>query len=499
MEKKFNHDEIINTMIKRFNAVSRETFKNDVSQHVVAITPAETTVLAVTPGTLVAWRPGFPLSSEQETALRQGIYSKFPSGFGYYYHSGQYDRAFDKVPAVLDAISAGGFNSSYGRINGAELMDNTTHANFNFGNRTLAFDIRALRAVLDGDFAYIAGFNGDDIVVVSESFEPGRLIFYMIPDPEAPVQAPALPVHRPAFAPINTVDTSTLFPDSGRVHIGYHNAEQMRQCPWQARDKFMRAKLAGQTVPHNFKRDGNNPRVLRQALSHADAVSGRSVLEWYQKTCYNPSAGMSATLARLGRAIAGHMRDIESIILTTFPGNWIRTSEPLITVPIEVMHNRPEFIPPYGNTKYDLTVSPDCLWMNEKRQVVMAEIKATSSSISRDFYKQESDQLMWYAQILNSAGYEVLCTFWIITPDPSSADVFRGAFPICETVRAGLENFDKRTEWNTHNWEACFRMISATPEDQIKWEAHPNKGWCRWCDTKTTCPLIKDGCHPYLS
>lgn len=503
MEKNFNQSAIINTVIQRFNAVSRETFGADVSQHVISINPAkpaDTTVLAITPGTVITWRPGFVLSAEQVETLRRGIYAPFQTPLWKYEHSAQYDAAVNKVSEVLDITAADINCQSYGRISGAELLDKATHAWFAFGGQRVPFDIRALRAVLGAGFGYIAKFNGLNMVVVSESYEIGQLVFYMIPDAAAPIQAPVLSVHYPTLAPLNTVDTSALFPDSGRVHIGYHNAEQMRQCPWQARDKFMAAKFAGRAVPHSSKRDGNNPRVLRQALSHADADLGLSVLDWYQQTCYNPDAGKAATLARLGRAIAGHLRDIESNILIARPSNWFRVSEPLISVPIEFMSGRPEFVPPYGDTKYDLTVAPDCLWMNEKRQVVMAEIKATSSSISREFYKQESDQLLWYSQILTAAGYEVLDAFWIITPDPSAVDAFGGLFPICETVAANLkEGCSKRDSWNTQNWRACFKMLSATPESQVKWEAHPNAGWCRWCDTKTTCPLIKAGCHPYLN
>ena len=503
MEKKLNPDTIINEVIQRFNAVSRETFGSDVSQHVISIdpkNPADTTVLAITPGTVITWRPGFVLSAEQVETLRRGIYAPFQSLLWKYEHSAQYDAAVAKLSSVIDITSSGINCQSYGRISGAELLDNTIHAWFNFGNKRIPFDIRALRAVLGTDFGYIAKYNGLDMVVVSESYEIGQLAIYMIPAPDAPIQAPVVPVHHPALTLINTFNTDDLFPDSVRVHIGYHNAEQMRQCPWQARDKFMMAKYAGRAVPHNIKRDGNNPRVLRQALSHADADLGLSVVEWYQKTCYNPDAGKAATLARLGRAIAGHLRDIEFNILIQHTGNWVRVSEPLIPVPIEVMSTRPEFVPPYGETKYDLTVAPDCLWMNEKKQIVMAEIKATSSSISRDFYKKESDQLLWYFQILTAAGYEVLNAFWILTPDPSSADIFRGQFPICETVSANLkEGCSKRDSWNSQNWRACFQMLSATPESQVKWEAHPNAGWCRWCDTKTTCPLVKAGCHPYLN
>ena len=499
MKKNFNQSAIINTVIQRFNAVSRETFGPNVSQMVMYDKPAETTVLAVTPGTIIRWRPGFILSPEQVETLRRGIYAQFRTPLWKYEHSKQYDAAVNMVSKVLD-ISTKDINcTSCGRIAAAEILDNTTHAWFNFGGQTVPFDIRALRAVLGSDFGYIAKFNGLDMIVVSESYDIGQLVIYMIADPAAPIQAPVLSVHYPAWTPLNTVDTSAIFPDSGRVHIGYHNAEQMRQCPWQARDKFMAAKYAGRAVPHSYKRDGNNPRVLRQALSHADADLGLSVLDWYQKTCYNPAAEKVATLARLGRAIAGHLRDIESNILIARPGNWARISEPLITAPIEVMSGRPEFVPPYGDTKYDLTVAPDCMWINEKRQVIMAEIKGTSSSISREFYKHESDQLLWYSQILTAAGYEVLAAFWIITPDPSAVDAFGGLFPICETVAANLkEGCSKRDSWNTQNWRACFKMLSATPESQVKWEAHPNAGWCRWCDTKTTCPLIKAGCHPYL-
>ena len=494
-----NPSTIINTVIQRFNAVSRENFGADVSRMVITTKPENTTVLAVTPGTVITWRPGFIPTAEQVEALRRGLHIDCQRPAYTYDHSVQYDAAVAKVANVLDITSSGLNCQSYGRISGAELLDKSTHAWFVFGGQRVPFDIRALRAVLGSGFGYIAKFNGLDMVVVSESYEIGQLVFYMIPDDDTPIQAPSLPVHHPAFAPLNTVETAALFPESGRAHIGYHNAEQMRQCPWQARDKFMAAKFAGRAVPHNSKRDGNNPRVLRQALSHADADFGLSVLDWYQQTCYNPDAEKAATLARLGRAIAGHLRDIESNILIARPGNWFRVSEPLISVPIEFMSGRPEFVPPYGDTKYDLTVSPDCLWMNEKRQVVMAEIKATSSSISRDFYKQESDQLLWYSQILTAAGYEVLAAFWIITPDPSSADAFGGLFPICETVPANLkEGCSKRDSWNTQNWHACFQMLAATPEEQVNWDAHPNAGWCRWCDTKSTCPLIKAGRHPYL-
>ena len=242
MKNTFNPNSIINTVIQRFNAVSRETFGADVSRMVIATKPENTTVLAVTPGTVITWRPGFIPTAEQVEALRRGLQADFQRPAYTYDHSVQYDAAVAKVANVLDITSSGLNCQSYGRISGAELLNNTTHAWFDFGGQRVPFDIRALRAVLGSGFGYIAKFNGLDMVVVSESYEIGQLAVYMIPDAAAPIQAPLLPVHHPAFAPLNTADTAAIFPESGRAHIGYHNAEQMRQCPWQARDKFMAAK-----------------------------------------------------------------------------------------------------------------------------------------------------------------------------------------------------------------------------------------------------------------
>lgn len=201
MKNTFNPSTIINAVIQRFNAVSRETFGADVSRMVIAAKPENTTVLAVTPGTVITWRPGFIPTADQVEALRRGLQADLQRPAYTYEHSAQYDAAVAKVSSVLKITSTGLNCQSYGRISGAEFLDHTTHAWFDFGGQRVPFDIRALRAVLGSDFGYIAKFNGLDMVVVSESYEIGQLVVYMIPDPAAPIQAPLLPVHHPAFAP----------------------------------------------------------------------------------------------------------------------------------------------------------------------------------------------------------------------------------------------------------------------------------------------------------
>ena len=454
--------------------------------------------MAITAGAVAVWM------SNGSDVLRRSDYIRdaFPSACMPCEHP-DYETDLDRERRAADYIAGhvvqmvkrarAAMGSDCPMITGAEIRDNFDQMWFDFTGEKVAYDVRALRAVIDTGSAYLVRLSGGRLMAVPAASVCGTFILCLIPDEGAPLQAPRLPVHHGAPV-LETVPASQFFPCSSLPHIGYHNAEQMRQCPIQAREKFMRLKWNGATVPHSSKRRGNNPRVLRQSLSFATAESPAGVLEWYRNNVYNTPSKCVYTLGRIGAAISAHLGDIECDIVKEHPGNWLRLSDPVISVSTDCMTGEA------GAASFDLIVAPDYMWYSpEGNRIVMADVKASSNSISRQFYLNESDQLIWYRQILEAAGFDVVAAYWILCPDPSAPDVFSGKFSVCRHVPAVLVDDDKtrRMEWNRSNWAAFNRMVSDTPEERQAWAPHPG-GWCNWCDTKTSCPLIKAGNHPYL-
>lgn len=491
----------ITAAMETLGHVSRETVGADVEYRLVFSDDGRrpcVTALAIAPGAVAVWASNGPDILNRSDYIRDA----FPSActpYGYSEEPADMERERRAAAYIAGHIvrlikrARAAMGSDCPMITGAEVRDNVSRMWFDFTGEKVAYDVRALRAVIDTGSAYLVQLSGGRLMAVPASSPCGTFMVCLIPDEGAPIQAPRLPVHYGAPA-LETVPASQFFPCSSLPHIGYHNAEQMRQCPIQAREKFMRLKWAGASVPHSSKRRGDNPRVLRQALSFATAESPAGVLEWYRSNVYNPHSRCVYTLGRIGAAISAHLGDIERSITEKYPGKWLRLSDPVVSVSTDCMTGNT------GPAAFDLIVAPDYMWYSpEGNRIVMADVKASSNSISRQFYRGESDQLIWYRQILEAAGYAVLEAFWIMCPDPSAPDVFSGRFEVCRHDRAVIvdDGESRRMEWNRSNWAALRRMVSDTPEQRQAWTPHPG-GWCNWCDTKTSCPLIKAGTHPYL-
>lgn len=271
------------------------------------------------------------------------------------------------------------------------------------------------------------------------------------------------------------------------VPVGYHNIEQFRQCPRQARDKFMVLKAAGKLVPGRETWKGDSPRLALKALSHAgETLSGKGAVEWYDAHTTTPDQAIRRRLGIIGNSIGLRLKSIEAGLSGS---GWHRLVE--ASVDAWLPKDRPEYIEPVGAKSYELTARPDVAWWNfDTHEAVLVEIKGSSNPFSREWYATKSDQLLFYSQVFKEAGLNPIACYMILAPSPVDPAALSGALPtstmwISDTEHPGLTV----SENNKKTWAALYRMLSATYEEQAEWPAHSG-GWCPYCDTRLTCPLL---------
>ena len=276
--------------------------------------------------------------------------------------------------------------------------------------------------------------------------------------------------------------------------IGYHNMEQFRQCARQARDKFFALKASGLDVPRNSKRPGDSVRLALKAVVQEAAGAGMAHA-WYMEHTSSPDAPTLHAVDAIAPMILHAVRDVERLHgISPDSPEWCKLVDECYRAPM--VRHPALYREPFGGKVYDLAVSPDVLWLNPGARVaVMLEVKCSSNPTSRAFYLEKSDQLLWYAQVLRTAGWKVAGAYMLLLPSPAEPFALSLGRPPLTPVFWEVNTSKPAPaimELNRTNWAALFEMISANYEQQAAWPHTPGP-WCDWCDCSTACPSYKPG------